>query len=304
MGTNMTDNQQKFNPESISATLEQLINTATKNLPVELLDWMKEMFESHVTNSFLGSKQEITVALVVDSSSVIRTLNYHANGKMSLLSKLAQNPIFPLWAPTEIEDEITDYIENKAKKSLDKNKLKSGWKQLKKTIEIKEIQSSESIQQARQAMTRDQNDVPFVSLIIDTNASAIVSEDRDFDHITRRFTIEKLGDVVGVYHRGLLSFIITSELVPQVVKFAGELIAMIVKIFCEFLVMIAKVIKSVISGSISEILKICSRIPPLVLCTLLVIGILVMFSDSARKKISNKAKSMYTKAELSVKKMF
>ena len=298
----MTDNEQKFDPESISATLEQLINTATKNLPVELLDWMKEMFESRVTNFFLGNKQEITVALVVDSSSVIRTLNHHANGKTSLLSKLTQNPIFPLWAPIEIENEIMDYIENKAKKSLNKNKLKSEWKQLKKAIEIKEIQNSESIRQARQIMARDQNDVPFVSLIIDTNASAIVSEDHDFDPITRRFTIEQLGDVVGVYHRGLLSFIITSELMPQVVKFAGGLITTIVKIFCEFLVVIAKVIKSVISGSISEILKVCSRIPSWMLYTLLALGILVVLFDSVRKKISNKVKSTYAKIELLVEK--
>ena len=298
----MADNQQKFNPESISATLEQLLNTTTRNLSVDLLDWMKEIFESRMTDFFLGNKQKITVALIVDSSSVIRALNYHAKGKVSVLSKLAENPIFPLWAPTEIENEIMDYIKNKAKKSLSKSKLKSGWKQLKKAIEIKEIQNSESIRQARQIMARDQNDVPFVSLIIDTNASAIVSEDHDFDCIKRRFTIEQLGDVVGLYHRGLFSFVIMSELVPQVMKFVRELIMIIIKIFSEFLAMIVKVIKYAVSGSISEILKICSRIPSWMSYALIILAILVILSDSARNKILNKAKSMYAKAELFVKK--
>ena len=50
----MTTNQQKSNPESISATLEKLINTTTKGLPVELLDWMKKIFESKMANFFPG----------------------------------------------------------------------------------------------------------------------------------------------------------------------------------------------------------------------------------------------------------
>ena len=299
----MTTNQQKSNPESISATLEKLINTTTKGFPVELLDWMKKIFESKMANFFLGDKQEITVALVVDSSSVIRALNYHAKGKTSILTKLAQNPIFPLWSPIELESEIMDYIENKAKKSFNKNKLRSGWELLKKAIEVREIKNSESIRQARQIMTRDQNDVPFVSLIIDTNSSAIVSEDHDFDHIKRRFTIEQLGDVVGVYHRGLFSFVMMSELVPQVVEFAGGLITIIVKIFCEFLVMLTKAVKCIVSGSIDEILKIGSRIPSWVLLALLILAILVISYDSTRKKILNEAKSMYAKAKSLVKKI-
>ena len=256
-----------------------------------------------MANFFLGDKQEITVGLVVDSSSVIRALNYHAKGKTSILSKLVQNPIFPLWSPTELESEIMDYIENKAKKALSKNKLRSGWELLKKAIEIREIKNSESIHQARQIMARDQNDVPFVSLIIDTSASAIVSEDHDFDHIKRRFTIEQLGDVVGVYHRGLFSFVIMSELVPQVMEFAGGLITIIVKTFCEFLVMIAKVMKCIVSRSIDEILKIGSRIPLWVLLALFVLVILIISSDSTRKKILNEVKFMYAKAKLLVKKI-
>ena len=196
-----------------------------------------------------------------------------------------------------------DYIENKAKKSFNKNKLRSGWELLKKVIEVREIKNSESIRQAKQIMTRDQNDVPFVSLIIDTNASAIVSEDPDFDHIKRRFTIEQLGDVVGVYHRGLFSFVMMSELVPQVVEFAGGLITMIVKIFCEFLVMLTKAVKCVVSGSIDEILKIGSRVPSWVLLALLILAILVISHDGTRKKFLNEAKSMYAKAKSLVKKI-
>ena len=62
----MSTNQQKFNPESISNTLEQLINTTTKSIPAERLDLMKKIFESKMANFFSGDRQEITVALVVD----------------------------------------------------------------------------------------------------------------------------------------------------------------------------------------------------------------------------------------------
>ena len=300
---NMANNQQKFDPELTSATLEQLINKTTKNLPVEMLDWMKKIFESNMSNFFLGNKQEITVTLVVDSSSVIRALNYYAKDKTSIFFKLAQNPIFPLWSPPELENEVIDYIENKAKKSFSKNKLRSGWEQLKKIIEIKEIQNSESIQLAKQIMTRDQNDVSFVSLIIDTNASAIVSEDHDFDAIKHRFKIEQLGDVVGVYHRGLLSFTIMSELAPPVVKFAGGLIIIIINTFYEFLARMTKVIKGIVSGSIDGILKACSHIPSWVILVLAILGMTVIFLDSVNKKILNEVKSMYAKAKSSIKKI-
>ena len=196
-----------------------------------------------------------------------------------------------------------DYIEYKAKKSFNKNKLRSGWSLLKKAIEIREIKNSKSICLAKEKMDRDPNDVPFVSLFIDTNASAIVSEDHDFDPVTRRFTIEQLGDVVGIYHRGLFSFTMMSELVPQVVEFAIGLITTIVKIFCDFLVMLVKAVKCVVSGSISEILKIGSRIPLWVFIALFAIAILVIVYDGTRKKILNAIKSMYVKAKSLVKKI-
>ena len=94
-----------------------------------------------------------------------------------------------------------------------------------------------------------------------------------------------------------------SELVPQVVEFAGGLITMIVKIFCEFLVMLTKAVKCVVSGSIDEILKIGSRVPSWVLLALLILAILVISHDGTRKKFLNEAKSMYAKAKSLVKKI-
>lgn len=297
MSSSTTDNISKFEPESISIAIEHILNEVTKGLSIELIDWMKQKFETNMQYLIGENLGSIIMEIVVDSSSVINNLNRYAKGKSSLLFNLTKNPIFPLCAPPILENEVLDYINNKAKKGYSKKKLREGWKKLKPTISIKEIQNQESVELGTQIMKRDPNDAPFVSLIIDTGASGILAEDNDFEPSVRRFTVSTLGEMVGVYHRGIFSFFIMTDFVPPIIELAGKLISGIVKILFGFLGLIATFAKAIIQSAINGISNLASRLPDwaigvLIAATLITI-LIVAVHDETRKKVISGLKSLW-----------
>lgn len=156
-------------------------------------------------------------------------------------------------------------------------------------------------------MTRDPNDVSFVSLIIDTGATVILSEDKDYEDSVKQFNIEKLGKVVGVYHKGLFSFFIMTDLIPPVIELAGKLVLSITKILFEFLGIIGSIVKAIVSGSISAITNIFSRMPSWIAGILLAASVLaiiiIIFHDNTRKKVSSKLKPIWNKAKPAIEKI-
>lgn len=302
-----SENIRNLDYESISIAVEHSLNEVTKGLSMELLGWMKKKFETNIHYLIKENLGDITMNIVVDSSSVINDLNRFAKGKSSLLFNLAKNPIFPLCAPPILEKEVVDYIENKAKKSYSKKKLREGWKMLKPSITIKTIQNEEALRVGAQIMKRDPNDVQFVSLIIDTGASAILTEDNDFEDAVRRFTVSTLGDMVGVYHRGLFSFFIITDLVPPVLELAGKLVAGVVKILFEIIGLIATVAKNIIKGTVNGFSRIVSHLPNWatgILVTVLVISLIVVaVHDETRKKIISSLKSLWKKTKPTIDKI-
>lgn len=125
MDSPILNNSKKFEPEAFSIAVEDFLIQATKGLSIELLDWMKQKFESNMHHLIGENLGDVTVGVVVDSSSVIRALNYYSKGKTSLLFKLVKNPIFPMYAPPKLEEEVLDYINNKSK-NYNKKKLLDG----------------------------------------------------------------------------------------------------------------------------------------------------------------------------------
>ena len=300
-------NSKNFDPEEISVVIEEMLDKITKELDPELLSWMKQKFESSIPPVVDENFGDITMEIVVDSSSVINQLNHFAEGKSSLLSHLIENPIFPLCAPPQLEEEVLDYIENKARKKFNKEKLLEGWSILKSGITIKKIQNDEAVIAATKIMERDPNDVSFVSLVIDTGASAILSQDDDFVDSVRRFTVKSLGEMVGVYHRGLFSFFIMSDLVPLVLKTVGGIMVEIVKILVEFLALIATFIVAMVKGAVNTLSEMASKLPgwtrALVIAIITIIPIILTEDDKARESVILGLKSLWKKTKPTVDKI-
>jgi len=301
----MTSNN--LNPETLGIVIEDILNNTTKELDSELLGWLKQKFETNMQYLIGENLGSITIEIVIDSSSVISTLNYFAKGKSGLLFHLTKNPIFPLCGPPLLEKEIIDYIENKAKKKYDKKKLMKGWALLKSSITIKQPQNIDAINTATKIMKRDPKDIPFVSLVIDTGASAILAEDNDFADSVRRFTISTLGEMVGVYHRGLFSFFIMTDFVPPVLELAGKIVTGIVKILFEFIVLIATFAKAIIKGAVNTLSNIASKLPNwatgVLISITLIMTLIMAFDEKMRKKVILGLKSLWSKTKPTINKI-
>lgn len=165
----------KFDQKTIQTWIEQFLDDITKKMGSSLLESLKQKFEAGTSHT--KGLESITVNIVVDASSVNRTLNHFAEGKLGLLFKLSENPIFPLCGPPKLETEVVDYIENKADEKYDKEKLKDGWTRLQPLIKIRQIQSEGAIAHATETMERDLTDVSFVALALDVGAPFIITED-------------------------------------------------------------------------------------------------------------------------------
>ena len=178
---------------------------------------------------------------------------------------------------------------------------------LKSGITIKEIQNNEAIAAATKIMKRDPNDIQFVSLIIDTGASAILSQDNDFTDSVRRFTVNTLGEIVGVYHRGLFSFVIISDLIPSVMELAGKLVVGVVKILFEFVVLIAIFVKAIIKGAVNSLSNIASKLPNwasgILITVLIIMMIIIAFDEKTRKKVILGLKSLWGKTKPTIDKI-
>ena len=156
-------------------------------------------------------------------------------------------------------------------------------------------------------MKRDPNDIPFVSLLIDTGASAILSQDNDFVDSVRCFTVSTLGEMVGVYHRGLFSFSIMSDIVPTVIQLAGQFVMEIVKILCEFVVLIAIFVKAIFKGIVNSLSNIISKFPDGLVRTLaMVLAMvipLILVDEKIRKKIISAFKPFWNKIKSIINKI-
>lgn len=280
--------------DDFSQKVYDFLNESSKGLSPELIEFLREKFESNIVNWFGEEPGDLQVKLVVDSNTVIRSLKHFAKtGKIPLLFKLKSNPMFPIYSPIELEKEVIEYIECKEKNQKYKLKMKEGWSLVKQNIIFKKEVYIESWNKASKVIGgRDKDDIPFVGVYFDLKATAVVTDDRDYEHPEiRRFNIESLGEVVGTYHKGVFSFFILNDLSPLVFELIKQLSVSILKILSEFLLIFVGLSKALISGAISKISQLAAKAPSWFWWFLLgafgVAAIVLLIRDGARKKVSD-----------------
>ena len=192
--------------DDFSEKIRHFLDECTKGFSPDLIEYLKTGFQTSVINGFDNKEMDLQIKIVVDTNVVIKSLRHYAKtGKSSLLLKLESNPLFPLYSPTDLEDEVSDYIENKEKDPKNRPKMREMWSLIRTNITVQEKIRTESWNKAKEVIgKRDSDDVPFVGVYFDLNASGIVTDDEDYDQPEiRRFTIESLGNLVGNFHRGI-----------------------------------------------------------------------------------------------------
>ena len=284
----------KSQNDDFSEKIRYFLDGCTKGFSPDLIEYMRSEFQNSALDGLVDEGMDLQVKMVVDSNAVIRSLTYYAKtGKSPLLLKLKSNPLFPLYSPIDLEDEVSEYIEIKEKNLEYKPKMRHAWNLIKKNIIIQKNIQTESWNKAKKIIgKRDSDDVPFVAVYIDLNASGIVTDDKDYEHPEiRRFTVESLGELVGNFHRGIFSFFIMHDLSPPLFDFVKQVSLSIIKFLSEAVLLVLGFVKVLATGTISKILEWLSKTPSwityLLLGVLFSVGIFALFHDDIRKKAQN-----------------
>ena len=114
--------------DDFSEKIRYFLDECTKGFSPDLIEYLKTGFQTSVINGFDNKEMDLQIKIVVDTNVVIKSLRHYAKtGKSSLLLKLESNPLFPLYSPTDLEDEVSDYIDNKEKDPKNRPKMREMW---------------------------------------------------------------------------------------------------------------------------------------------------------------------------------
>ena len=277
--------------------MDSVMNEASKSLTPEALSWIQQRCNEQIASWFSDKIKEIRVNFVIDSNIVIQSLVYYAKeGKQSILFKLADNPVFSLYAPSRLGDEVDDYIENKRKETVDKIRLQEAWSLLRKQIIVHDVKCMSFEKSAAEIIGhRDKDDVQFVGAYLEMGAAGILTEDSHFDHPDiQKFSLSDLGDIVGTYHRGMLSFLVVGEVLPRVLGLTIDVLMVVAKILFDLVKIVFSVVKSLVTGMVSGFAKLLSWVPPELVLTLMLAALAYLILDSgARDKILEKFENIW-----------
>lgn len=279
------------------------LDELTKALSPEFLGWMKQTMETHV-HIFTGKALGVLKAgLVLDANFAIQAIRYYASGKTPMLFKMKKNPLFPIYAPKEMVQEVSEKLRLLAEQGYDKTKLNAGWRRLKGMITIRDVKD----EKARSAATeiigkRDPDDVSYVQLYIETGAAAILTNDNDFQNpLVRTFDLKDLQRVVAVFHRGIYSFFLLHNAIPIMMALVEKILLAIVSAVFSNLEGLLDLAVNVVSGTVSMIAKVLSGVPDKVWIILgiiaLVAGIIAVAHDGAREWIVEQIKELWRKVK-------
>ena len=278
---------------NFSKKIRDFINDLTKALSPDLIEYLRSNFQASMAGR-ITEGADLQVKLVIDSNAVIRSLKHYAKtGTQPLLLKLGSNPLFPLYSPADLETEVSEYIETKEKKQKNKPKMRKVWNLIKRNISIQKEIHAAAWNKAREVIgKRDPDDIPFVGIYFDLNASGIVTDDKDYDHLEiRRFSIEDLGETVGTFHRGIFSFFILNNFSRALFDFIKQVCLSIIEFLSEILALVLEFLKSLATGVISKVAEWLSKAPPwfMIVTGIAVVGgtAIVLLHDGTRKKVED-----------------
>ena len=273
------------------------MNEVSKSLTPEALSWIQQRCNEQIASWFSDKIKEIRVNFVIDSNIVIQSLIYYAKeNKQSILFKLADNPVFSLYAPSRLEKEVGDYIENKRKETVDKIRLQEAWSLLRRQIIVHDVKSASFEKSAAEIIgSKDRDDVQFVGAYLEMGAAGILTEDPHFDHPDiQKFSLSDLGGIVGTYHRGMLSFLVVDEVLPRALGLTIDVLVTVAKILFDLVKIVFSVAKSLVTGTASGLAKLLSRVPPELVATLGLAALVYLILDSgARDKILEKFENVW-----------
>jgi predicted nucleic acid-binding protein len=233
--------------------------TMVRMFPNDLMQEIRS-FLLYSLSSFLSDKQ-LKLKITIDTNIIVMDSIRVANGGISSTSILLGSPYIDVFAPPNIEREVTSALEDRFKNNPAKLKVAlSHAKSLLSKVRIVSLFSPEAINLASSALSNiDKTDVPFLAVAIETRSEAILSHDiKAFgtEQIVRRWDIKDFANIVLNYHEGSLAIVVMSTTLELALKAFAGLMAIISNIIQEIISIMIKFLKAIISGSLDVISKI------------------------------------------------
>lgn len=136
--------------DDFSEKIRHFLDECTKGFSPDLIEYLKTGFQTSAINGLVNKEMDLQIRIVVDTNVVIKSLRHYAKtGESSLLLKLESNPLFPLYSPTDLEDEVSDYIENKEKDPKNRPKMREMWSLIRTNITVQEKNSNRIMEQGK-----------------------------------------------------------------------------------------------------------------------------------------------------------
>ena len=296
--------------EQLSKLVDEIITETSKKNSADLFQNFMDHVKSHSSSWIKDNFGSIRIDIVIDANAVISTINRYVKNESSILFHLDSNPIFSLYAPTELKSEILKYIES----DKIQRKLKKKWfKGLRVLESIIQFKNSKDIKIKKRAVDiigkKDPKDVPYVELYLDIKATMILTSDKHFEHKDiHKYNIVDLIETTGIIQKGILSHHIVNKSIPAGMSFLKTIILALFK-------KIYGVIKQVFKTTKSKMANICLRIIEfiekrsnfqkfLIAGTVVLLIFTVIFFKTIRNKIIQMLGSLTNSTTLYINKIF
>ena len=280
-----------MNQMLITELFDEFVTEISKKNPIEVIESVKERIESHSSPLFRGDFESFTIGIVIDANAAISTIDRYVKNKPSILFHLGNNPIFSLYAPNVLKDEINKYIKSDKVQKESTKKWLEGLQAIEKIIKFKNNNNVEIKKQAIDIIgKKDPKDVPYVELYISVNAQAIFTSDKHFEHRNIQiFKISDLENVACIFQKGVLSHHIIDKSMQVMWDFLKNIILVFLKKIFRAIKHIFKTVKSKLSNIFLRIIKFMENLPNwqkfLIVGTIILLVSIAIFFKPIRKKI-------------------
>jgi len=283
--------------------------TIVRRFPNDLMQKIRS-FLLNALASVLSDKQlKLKIKITIDTNIIVKDSIRVANGKTSSTSILLGSPYIDLFAPPNIEREVTKALDDKFKNNPDKLKVAlSHAKLLLSKVNIVSLFSPEAINLASSALGNiDKTDVPFLAVAIETRSEAILSHDKKAfgtEKYVSRWNIKDFANIVLIRHEGSLAIVVTSTTLELALEAFAGLMAIISNIMQKIILYIINLFNAIISGSLDVISKLPKWFLVFIAMILGFIGIAALLSESFRNQLNEVLSSLRDIAMLIAKQVF
>ena len=299
-----------MNQVSILELFDECVTEISKKNSFELIESVKEQIESQSSPLVRGNFESFTIGIVIDANAAISAIERYVKNKSSILFHLGNNPIFSLYAPNVLKDEIIKYIKSDKVQKKSIKKWLEGLQAIEKIIKFK---NNNNIKIKKQAIDiigkKDPKDVPYVELYISVNAQAIFTSDKHFEHRNIQiFKISDLENVACIFQKGVLSHHIMDKSMQVMLDFLKNIIPAFFRKILHAIKHIFTTIKSKLSNVFLHIIEFIENLPNwqkfLIIGTIILLASIAIFFKPIRKKIIHTLGTMIDLTGDFINKMF